>query len=137
MNAVPLGFNVEEALERGLTTDSERRKYRRAIYTQILRVQAVTSSKIGNVFEVKNAALSAYARDISEGGFGLGLPETFKSGSILKVAFKVGDQDQEGSEAYVRVVWAQKGMHGVQFLMLEDSALRKIRVYIGGNRPLP
>jgi hypothetical protein len=100
-----------------------------------MKVQAVSSSKIGNVFEVKNEAVDSCGRDISEGGFRLGLPGSYKPGSLLKVSFKVGEPETEESEAYVRVVWTNKELHGVQFLMLEDSALRKIRSFIGGATP--
>lgn len=72
-------------------------------------------------------------KDISEGGFRLSLPATFKPGSILKVSFKVGIPETEESEAYVRVVWTNKELHGVQFLMLEDAAIRKIKIYIGNQ----
>jgi c-di-GMP-binding flagellar brake protein YcgR len=98
-----------------------------------MKIQVVASSKIGNVFEVKNEAISTNGHDISEGGFRLGLPNSFKPGSILKVSFKVGVPDTEESEAYVRVVWTNKQLHGVQFLMLEDAAIRKIRSFIGDN----
>lgn len=98
-----------------------------------MKVQAVSSSKIGNIFEVKNEAIESSGRDISEGGFRLDLPGTFKPGALLKISFKVAEPTMEESEAYVRVVWANKETHGVQFLMLEDSALRNIRAYIGAN----
>lgn len=110
---------------------SERRKHRRASYSHPLRVQAVSSSKIGNVFEVKSQAMSANGRDISEGGFGIDITSAFKPGAILKISFKVGTQDEVESEAYVRVVWTHRDKHGLQFLMLEDSTLRKIRGFIG------
>lgn len=109
----------------------ERRKYRRIPYRQHLKAQSVSSSKVGDLFEVDHEALRIEARDISEGGFGLDHPLNLKPGSIMKLCFTVGDSDREESEAYVRVVWSHKGTHGVQFLMLEDSALHKIRVYIG------
>jgi hypothetical protein len=118
-----------------LSQVSERRKHKRATFTRPMRVQGVSSSKIGNVFEVKNETYSAKGRDISEGGFGVDLASAFKPGAILKITFKVGPQDDD-SEAYVRVVWTQKDTHGLQFLMLEDSTLRKIRGYIG-NIDLP
>jgi hypothetical protein len=31
------------------------------------------------------------------------------------------------------VVWTNKELHGVQFLMLEDAAIRKIKIYIGNQ----
>jgi hypothetical protein len=114
-----------------LSTESERRKHRRAVYSNPLHVQTVSSSKTGNVFEVKNQAFPAHGRDISEGGFGVNLPSAFKPGAILKIIFKVGIHDENESEAYVRVVWTRQDNHGLQFLMLEDSTLRKIRGYIG------
>ena len=129
-------FSIPGRGKQTLSKVSERRKHRRATYTQLMKVQAVASSKIGNIFEVKNEALNAYARDISEGGFGVNLSGSFKPGFILKVSFKVGEKDPEESEAYVRVVWSGKDNHGVQFLMLEDSTLRKIRVYIGESNSI-
>jgi len=100
-------------------------------------VQTVSSSKIGNVFEVKNQTLSAQGRDISEGGFGIDVTSAFKPGAILKISFKIGAQDESEAEAYVRVVWTQRDKHGLQFLMLEDSTLRKIRGYIGDAERAP
>jgi c-di-GMP-binding flagellar brake protein YcgR len=114
----------------GVSITSERRKHSRALYGEKLKVQAVASSKIGNIFEVKNEAMNIFGKDISEGGFRLSLPTTFKPGSILKVSFKMGTPDTEESEAYVRVVWTDKESHGVQFLMLEDAAIRKIKSFI-------
>ncbi|GEM_PF-2719132 len=109
---------------------SERRKHPRVPYSNTLKVQKVSSSKIGNVFEVQADALKGAAQDIGEGGFRVELPTNLKPGAILKLIFKVGARDAEMSEAYVRVVWSDKEEHGVQFLMLEDMTLRKIRVFI-------
>ena len=112
---------------------NERRKHRRAIYSHPICVKVVSSSKIGNVYEVKSQPLSANGCDISEGGFGIDHSSEFKSGSILKIFFKIGSHDENESEAYVRVVWTRRDKHGLQFLMLEDSTLRKIRGFIGNT----
>jgi len=113
-----------------LSEMSERRKHRRAVYSHPLRVQTVLPSKIGNVYDVNSQTISAISCDISEGGFGIDLNTVFKAGAILKITFKVGIHDENESEAYVRVVWTRRDKHGLQFLMLEDSTLRKIRGFI-------
>ena len=113
----------------------ERRKFPRAEFPQAIRLQPVQASKSGNVFEVQGDSVAADGRDISEGGFKFNLHETLKPGTILKIIFKVDSLEGHDHEAYVKVVWAQKKSHGVQFLMLEESTRRRIKGFIDTDKP--
>jgi len=113
----------------------ERRKHKRAQYGIPLQVQPVSPSKSGNVFEVQDRYLGAGGVNISEGGLNFELGESLQPGSILKVTFKIRPQDSVEHETYAKVMWVKKTNHGVQFLMLEENTLRKIRGFIETGEP--
>jgi hypothetical protein len=112
---------------------AERRKYQRASYPGSFQVQPVSPSKSGNVFEVMEKRLGADGRDISEGGLRFDLDKTLTPGSIVKISFKVREQDTIEHETYAKVMWVRSVTHGAQFLMLEDTTLHKIRGFIQEN----
>lgn len=112
---------------------AERRKYQRASYPHSFQLQPVSPSKSGNVYEVMEKRIGAGGRDISEGGLRFDLNESLAPGSIIKISFKMREQDDVEHETYAKVLWVKRATHGAQFLMLEENALHNIRGFIEEN----
>jgi len=88
----------------------------------------VSESKSGNVFEVQGTPLVIRSHNISEGGLCLELGDDIKPQMILKLNFQVAKKKEV--DVYAKVVWADKQMSGLQFIVLDDSVRKAIRQYI-------
>jgi hypothetical protein len=104
---------------------NEKRQYKRAFFKETVNARRVTESKSGNVFEVQGTPLVVRSKNISEGGVCLELGDEARPQMILKLNFQVGKKKEV--DVYAKVVWADKRLSGLQFIVLDDSIRRAIR----------
>lgn len=104
---------------------SDKRQHKRASFKGTINSHQVIESKSGNVFEVQGTPMMVRSRNISEGGICLELGDASKAHMILKLSFQVGKKKEV--DIYAKVVWVDKDLSGLQFIVLDDSARRAIR----------
>lgn len=105
--------------------ENGKRQHRRAGFKEVVKAHSVIESKSGNVFEVQGTPMIVRSRNISEGGLCLELGSEAKPRMILKLNFQVGKKREV--DIYARVVWAEKNLSGLQFIVMDDAVRRVIR----------
>jgi hypothetical protein len=107
---------------------SERRKHARAKFQETVTLHNVIESKSGNVFEVAGTALTAKAKDVSEGGIRLEVEMSPSVSRIFKLNFQV--QKNKSVDVYSKLAWAREGLLGLQFIVADEEIRRIIRHYV-------
>lgn len=107
---------------------NERRKHTRAKFQEEVTVHGVVESKSGNVFEVQERPVTLRAQDVSEGGIRLEIGDTVSPSKIFKLNFTL--PKSKPVDVYSKLAWVEKGMCGLQFIVVDDEIRRMIRSYV-------
>ncbi len=106
----------------------DKRQHKRSSFKESVNTHLVNESISGNVFEVQGTPIKVRSRNISEGGICLELGDAAKPQMILKLSFLVGQKKEV--DVYAKVVWAEKQLSGLQFIVLDDTVRKAIRQMI-------
>ncbi len=109
----------------------EKRRFDRFEFQKSVQVFPVLPSLSGNIFEIQNKPIEAWANDISEEGLQLEVSQTFNPNFLLKLNFDFGKN--KSVEAYGKIIWSYDYHSGLRF-MLVDQHLREQIQSIGEKK---